>query len=389
MFTKPVSFAVLSTIVVMTLLAVVGTALAASGTFRDDDSNIHESNIEAIAAEGITRGCNPPTNDLYCPNGSVTRGQMAAFMRRAFSLPSSSTDYFVDDNGSVFEGDINAVAEAGITKGCNPPDNDRFCPDGKVTRGQMAAFLKRMFDYPLSNTDYFTDDDGSIFEGDINSIAEAGVTKGCNPPTNDLYCPSGLVKRDQMASFLSRALGLDPVEPTVPILARGSGTGDDVVSMNLPNVPVIVEFSHNGSSNFAVISRDRSLGWIDLLVNEIGNYTGTRPMQFAANEPVAALEITADGAWTYKIWRLSDEPMQSCRVDGRGESVIRLTDFKNTSGTATLTHNGSSNFAIWAWAGTSRDLLVNEIGAYSGTVVVPSGSTAWDITADGDWSIDC
>jgi len=177
--------------------------------------------------------------------------------------------------------------------------------------------------------------------------------------------------------------------PPPPVLAEGSGVGDDVVAMNLPNVPVIIEFSHDGSSNFAVISRDTSLDWIDLLVNEIGSYTGARPMQFAANEPVAALEITADGVWTYKVWRLSDEPMQSCRVDGKGESVIRLSDFKNSSGTATLTHNGSSNFAIWAWAGTSRDLLVNEIGAYSGTVIVSSGSTAWDITADGDWSIDC
>ncbi|VAV92897.1 hypothetical protein MNBD_ACTINO02-2304 [hydrothermal vent metagenome] len=31
----------------------------------------------------------------------------------------------------------------GITLGCNPPDNDRFCPDNVVTREQMAAFLQR------------------------------------------------------------------------------------------------------------------------------------------------------------------------------------------------------------------------------------------------------
>jgi len=32
---------------------------------------------------------------------------------------------------------------AGITAGCDPPVNDRFCPDDVVTRGQMAAFLHR------------------------------------------------------------------------------------------------------------------------------------------------------------------------------------------------------------------------------------------------------
>jgi hypothetical protein len=201
------------------LLMVVGMALAAlppGGTFTDDNGNVHEGNIEAIAAEGITRGCNPPANTLYCPDGTVTRGQMAAFVRRAFSLPSSSADYFADDNDSVFEGDINAVAMAGITKGCNPPDNDRFCPDGKVTREQMAAFLKRAFGYPASATDYFTDDSASIFQNDINAIARAGVTLGCNPPINDRYCPTDLVKRDQMASFFSRALGLSPIVPPPP-----------------------------------------------------------------------------------------------------------------------------------------------------------------------------
>jgi hypothetical protein len=198
---------------------VVGVALAVlppGGTFTDDDGNIHEGYIEAIAAEGITKGCNPPTNDKYCPDNSLTRGQMAAFIRRALSLPSTGTDYFKDDNDSVFEGDINAIAAAGITKGCNPPTSDKFCPDGKITRGQMAAFLRRAFGYPAVSTDYFGDDNDSIFEGDINAIAAVGVTKGCNPPTNDRYCPTAPVRRDQMASFLTRALGLTPIVPPPP-----------------------------------------------------------------------------------------------------------------------------------------------------------------------------
>jgi hypothetical protein len=37
------------------------------------------------------------------------------------------------------------LAAAGVTNGCNPPSNDRFCPDSYVTRGQMAAFLVRAF----------------------------------------------------------------------------------------------------------------------------------------------------------------------------------------------------------------------------------------------------
>ena len=59
------------------------TAAAGTGTFVDDDGNVHEGLIEAIAAEGITRGCNPPTNDRFFPSSNVTRGQMAAFLHRA------------------------------------------------------------------------------------------------------------------------------------------------------------------------------------------------------------------------------------------------------------------------------------------------------------------
>jgi hypothetical protein len=222
------------------VLMVVGVALAAlppGGTFIDDHGNVHEANIEAIAAAGITKGCNPPANDRYCPNNSVTRGQMAAFLRRAFSLPASATDYFVDDSGSVFEGDINAVAEAGITKGCNPPENDRFCTDTKITRGQMAAFLRRAFDYPIAAVDHFTDDNASGFEADINAIAEAGVTKGCNPPANDRYCPDSSVTRGQMASFFTRALGLAPIVPPPPETSTTTTTTTTIAADPAPPPP--------------------------------------------------------------------------------------------------------------------------------------------------------
>jgi hypothetical protein len=178
------------------------------GRFRDDDGNIHEPNIESIAAAGITKGCNPPTNDRFCPDDSVTRGQMAAFLVRALGLTDNGGgDRFVDDDGSTFETDIDRLATAGITKGCNPPKNDRFCPDDTVTRGQMAAFLVRAFGYTDSGGgDLFVDDDGSTFETDIDRLGTAGITKGCNPPANTRFCPNDRVSRAQMASFLARAL---------------------------------------------------------------------------------------------------------------------------------------------------------------------------------------
>jgi hypothetical protein len=104
---------------------------------------VFQADIDALAASGITKGCNPPDNTMYCPEETVTRGQMAAFLTRALDLPAGTPDAFSDDDTSVFQADIDALGASGITKGCNPPDNTMYCPNDSVTRGQMAAFLYR------------------------------------------------------------------------------------------------------------------------------------------------------------------------------------------------------------------------------------------------------
>ncbi len=207
-------------------LALLLTLLPPGGTFTDDTGSVHEANIEAVAAAGITRGCNPPVNDHYCPNLSVTRGQMAAFLDRALSLPVASSDFFDDDDSSIFAASINAVAEAGVVRGCDPPANTRYCPERSITRAEMATMLARAFDYSVSPTDWFTDDEASVHENAINSIATAGVTLGCNPPDNTHFCPDAPVTRGQMASFLVRALGLTPIPP--PPVPSEYVTPDDV-----------------------------------------------------------------------------------------------------------------------------------------------------------------
>ena len=119
-------------------------SLRPGGTFVDDQGHFAEGATEAIAVEGITNGCNPPANTRYCPEDYVTRGQMAVFLARAFGVVGGAGDnLFIDDDGSVFESAIDKIAAAGISRGCNPPTNDRYCPDSPVKRGEMAVFLTR------------------------------------------------------------------------------------------------------------------------------------------------------------------------------------------------------------------------------------------------------
>jgi hypothetical protein len=179
--------------------------------FGDTKGNTHEQNIAELYARGITRGCDA-ANLFYCPRNSVTRQQMAAFMVRSLGLTDGNHPGFRDvAPGSTFDQDIRRLAKAGITLGCNPPANDRFCPRDAVTRQQMAAFMARGLGLTDADHPGFRDvPPGSTFDQDIRRLARAGITRGCNPPANDRFCPRDAVRRDQMASFLIRGLPATP-----------------------------------------------------------------------------------------------------------------------------------------------------------------------------------
>jgi hypothetical protein len=156
-----------------------------------------ESAIRWIFDSDIANGC---SLERFCPDGQVTRGQMAVFLDRALDLPPAAVNYFTDDEGRSFEGAINRVRQAGIAFGCGP---NTYCPDAPVSRGQMAAFLDRALDPPSTTSDYFSDDEGRTFEGAVNRLRAAGIAFGCTATT---YCPGAVVRRGQMAAFLQRAL---------------------------------------------------------------------------------------------------------------------------------------------------------------------------------------
>jgi hypothetical protein len=168
------------------------------GSFFDAVGHPFENDIWWLQDAGLTTGCGVEWS--YCPDDAVTREQMASFLVRALKLPATSTDFFTDDEFSRHESDINRAAAAGVTTGCG---GGRYCPRQTVTREQMASFLARALKLPVTISDFFTDDETSIHEADINRAAAAGITTGCG---GGRYCPKSAVTRGQMAAFLRRAL---------------------------------------------------------------------------------------------------------------------------------------------------------------------------------------
>ncbi len=104
-----------------------------------------------MALLGITAGCDVGPPLLYCPQGDVTRAEMAVFLIRALEETpvASPTGIFSDvPAGHFAEGHIERVFELGITLGCSS-DPLLYCPDDPVTRAEMAVFIVRAFNLPV------------------------------------------------------------------------------------------------------------------------------------------------------------------------------------------------------------------------------------------------
>ena len=107
--------------------------------FTDDDGHWAEDSINRLAEAGIVHGC---AEGSYCPTGRVNRGQVAKFLVLAYDVPPSEVDAFTDDETSTTEAYQNALAAAGLSFGCNS-FLGKYCPNRQLTRDEMAAFLYR------------------------------------------------------------------------------------------------------------------------------------------------------------------------------------------------------------------------------------------------------
>jgi len=147
----------------------------------------------------------------------------------------------------------------------------------------------------------------------------------------------------------------------------------------------IAKISHTGRSNFAVWSIDAAGERLDLLVNEIGNYSGVRPLDLS--ETPAALQIEADGSWRIEIQVAQKAPIWTGNASGKGSAVLLISGGTQGITVVKITHSGRSNFAVWVY-GEDSDLLVNEIGKYAGEVLIPPGMVLIEIEADGAWTVE-
>jgi hypothetical protein len=182
---------------------------------------------------------------------------------------------------------------------------------------------------------------------------------------------------------------------TRPILLYGRGAKVKTIRLTADG-PIVVNARHRGFSNFALefVGANGS----ELLVNEIGNYKG----EVAYADALAGryrLKISADGYWGIIISQPFPQqggprarPVPGT-FSGRGSHVVRIRAEDDLQPVVTVQHRGRSNFVVEliGYGDTSgNELLINEIGNYSGQTLVndmPAGSYLLSVQADGRWKV--
>lgn len=202
------------------------------------------------------------------------------------------------------------------------------------------------------------------------------------------------------ASVVGAVLSATPANAAVP--AKGApqgpvtGTGDGVPGLSPIDEPVIVTMTHDGASNFIVApvgaNGEDGISW----ANEIGPYAGSIFQAgnslfsgFSKKNPIVAAEVQADGNWTLQIRKLSSATRLPLGAGAsKGDDVIQFSKLPKGFKRITFTHDGTSNFIVEPISAKGVDgvSLVNEIGAYRGTVRLPSGTKYLAVIADGNWS---
>lgn len=177
------------------------------GWFSDDEGNAHEADIDRIAEQRITIGCDPADLLRYCPREGTKRIQLAVFIGRTLGItpvakPTTQTFQDIPLTWST-AGMVEALDDEGILKACSTSGTRRwYCPRAIATRLDVATFLQRALKLPLATAQGTYTDVPAADAAAVEAVVSQGIMTACSPTT---FCSNHPVRRDAMATFLARS----------------------------------------------------------------------------------------------------------------------------------------------------------------------------------------
>jgi hypothetical protein len=161
----------------------------------------------------------------------------------------------------------------------------------------------------------------------------------------------------------------------------------------IPDTPGLVHIIGPAvRDNIVVYNYDSSGERIDLLVNTIGAYDGYKALDFFDGQDTSRFQVQAGGPWSIEIIPLRQaQSERSLTVpgtyEGTGDDVVFITGAEPDIGTF-KSGPEQSNFIVYSYGSSGRNLLVNEISPYEGVVIVPRGPFIITVQAVGPWTMD-
>lgn len=191
-------------VAIVLVISSIGLSPASAAVpFKDILSTDKE--IIYLYERGMIKGTSSTT---FSPDAAVTREQAAVLIGRAFNMNGKLRNTsFKDVKASDYSsGYIQSAVEKGIITGY---DDGTFKPKQTMTRGEMAFLLSRAFNLTKTGNVFFTDikvdtASTSLYTA-VNKIATFGISNGTGTGT---YSPAEDLNRRQFAAFLAR--GLNP-----------------------------------------------------------------------------------------------------------------------------------------------------------------------------------
>ncbi len=188
--------------------------------YSDPLSATHAGAVGCLSYYRIAEGRISDGQRVFGSLEGVTRGQMATFIARMIEFVTEEdipvTISYADDAGQ-HQANIRKLATVEVAWGY---DDGTFRPDETVTREQMATFISRALEVILRETlpdvDVF-DDLSDTHAANIGKLAALGVVAGHG---DGRFRPREPVNREQMASFLARAMDVSYERGTFPDLRR-------------------------------------------------------------------------------------------------------------------------------------------------------------------------
>ena len=182
------------------LLALLLTLSPAAAFVDVADTDWYNPAVAYVQLKGFMKGVG---DDRFNPQGTMTRGMLAAVLHRMAGTPFSEGPLVFEDilAGTWFADSVVWCSEKGIITGV---DATHFSPNDPVTREQVALMLWRLAGWPESGPMAIFWDGARINEWSrlgVDWAVQAGIVTGKSDGSFD---PQGYATRAEVAQMLMK-----------------------------------------------------------------------------------------------------------------------------------------------------------------------------------------